>query len=162
MTENHEAFKDYDRDFAMRNQLAHIRRVQSLMSEMASVLQVRLIRHDQSKWSEQEWPHFAGNTSKLSRLTYGTPEYQASLEAIKPALDHHYQHNSHHPEHHEHGVQDMTLFDLLEMLADWKASGERHKDGCLERSLDVSQTRFGISNELMNVIRLTAKELGWL
>lgn len=32
-------------------------------------------------------------------------------------------------------VNGMDLLDVLEMLVDWKAAGERHKDGCIYKSL---------------------------
>jgi hypothetical protein len=53
-------------------------------------------------------------------------------------LKHHYSHNRHHPEFFgEDGVDGMTLVDLIEMLADWKAATERHDDGDLAKSLEI-------------------------
>ena len=48
---------------------------------------------------------------------------------FKPAIDHHYANNRHHPEHWPNGINDMTLMDLIEMLADWKAATARNKNG---------------------------------
>ena len=44
------------------------------------------------------------------------------------------------------GVNDMTLVDLVEMLADWKAATERHDDGDLAKSLEIQRERFGLSD----------------
>jgi hypothetical protein len=46
---------------------------------------------------------------------------------MKPAIQHHYKANSHHPEFYDNGVEGMSLFDVLEMLLDWKAATERRR-----------------------------------
>jgi len=77
-------------------------------------------------------------------------------------LAHHYAHNRHHPEHFPDGINGMTLMDLVEMLADWKAATERHDDGSLARSLGIQQDRFGITHQLAQILTNTAEHLGWL
>lgn len=59
------------------------------------------------------------------------------------------------------GISGMTLFDILEMLADWKAATERHADGNLASSLDINVKRFCISPEMEKILRSTIAELGW-
>lgn len=59
-------------------------------------------------------------------------------------------------------LSQMTIIDLMEMLADWYAASQRHDDGDLARSLVVQQKRFGISDGLMAVLESTARQLGWL
>ena len=49
----------------------------------------------------------------------------------------------------------MNLFDLLEMLVDWKAATERHTDGSIEKSLVINKTRFNISSELSAILNNT-------
>jgi hypothetical protein len=56
----------------------------------------------------------------------------------------------------------MTLVDLIEMLADWKAATERHDDGDLARSLDIQRDRFGLSDQLADILRNTAHHFGWI
>lgn len=60
------------------------------------------------------------------------------------------------------GINGMTLLDLIEMLCDWKAAGERHADGSMERSLMVNQERFHIGEQLQSILENTARELGLL
>ena len=84
---------------------------------------------------------------------------RVSWVAHKPAIAHHYQHNRHHPEHFAHGVPDMTLLDLLEMLCDWKSASLRHDDGSIYTSLEINQQRFGYSYELAGILRNT---VDWL
>jgi hypothetical protein len=62
----------------------------------------------------------------------------------------------------ERGINGMSLFDLLEMLCDWKAAGERHADGCVKRSLKVNKERFKLSDQLASVLHNTAVECGWI
>lgn len=141
----------------------HIRRVGNYMAKAAASIATRAVNHDASKWSAAEWPSFARVTQRLAGLTYGSPEYKASLKEIKPAIDRHYEGNSHHPEHYkDNGIDGMSLFDLIEMLCDWKAAGERHADGSIEMSLGHNRERFNISPQLHSILENTAKEMGWI
>ncbi len=60
------------------------------------------------------------------------------------------------------GINGMSLLDLIEMLCDWKAAGERHADGSMERSLTINRERFKISPQLQSILENTAREMGWL
>jgi hypothetical protein len=78
-------------------------------------------------------------------------------------LKHHYAHNRHHPEFFgEDGVDGMTLVDVIEMLADWKAATEHHDDGDLAKSREIQQERFGLCDQLVAILSNTAKHFGWL
>jgi hypothetical protein len=142
--------------------LKHIRRVQALLGTLATDLIRRAEVHDASKLESPEREVFEEFTAKLRGCTYGSDEYKGFLAAMKPALNHHYAANSHHPEHYALGIQEMSLLDLIEMLADWKAATERHADGSLEKSIEINQKRFGYSDELRSILRFTAKRLGWM
>jgi hypothetical protein len=142
--------------------VAHIKRVRELLYAFIANLERRAVWHDISKLEEEEKPFFDKLTPKLNALTYGSEEYRACLQKLEPALKHHYKVSSHHPEHYANGIYGMSLLDLLEMLADWKAAGERHASGSLERSLMVNQTRFAIDDRLQRILEQTAAEMGWL
>ena len=46
---------------------------------------------------------------------------------------------------------------------DWKATGERHAGGAdIVAFLEIGRGRFGLSDQLVEVLTNTAKELGWL
>lgn len=141
---------------------AHIKRVQELLALCRGELWIRSKEHDQSKLQTPEKEAFGEATPRLKACTYGSDEYKGFLAQLKPALDHHYAHNSHHPEHWPNGINGMSLLDVLEMLCDWKAAGERHADGSMARSLQLNKGRFNISDQLHQVLENTAKELGWL
>lgn len=142
--------------------LAHIRRVQELLADMQARLAWRAIEHDRSKLEEPEKSMFDEVTLALRGLTYGSDEYKAQLAAMGPALAHHYAHNSHHPEHYPDGVAGMTLLDLVEMLCDWKAAGERHSaGGGILKSLEINRERFNISDQPYSILLNTVREMGW-
>jgi len=151
--------EQYDSTFDTKQ---HIERVSDLLNLAAFILDDRRALHDRSKLEEPEKSAFDIATPRLKGSTYGSDEYKAFLADLKPALDHHYANNSHHPEHYPNGISGMSLFDIIEMLCDWKAAGERHADGSMERSLRVNKERFGISDQLQQILVNTAKEMGLL
>lgn len=143
--------------------LKHINRVRDLLTQSIAKLEVRAKVHDASKLQEPEKSAFDRlKALSLSGMAYGSEEYRACLRAEKPGIDHHYAANSHHPEHFINGVDGMNLFDVLEMLVDWKAATERMKDGGdIRKSLSINIERFHISPQLANILRNTIKEMGW-
>jgi hypothetical protein len=78
----------------------HIYQVRLLLTRAAKNLLDRADAHDRSKLASPEAEVFEEFTPKLRDCTYGSEEYKGFLAAMKPALDHHYAHNSHHPEHY--------------------------------------------------------------
>ncbi len=140
---------------------AHIQRVRELMEDVRLRLHGRLMDHDSTKPEEPEKSLFDEWTPKLKALTYGSDDYKAALVALKPALDHHYAAWSHHPEHFPNGVNGMSLFDLIEMLMDHKAAGERHADGCIWKSMEINRKRFGYSDQLYEILCNTVREMEW-
>lgn len=137
----------------------HIFTVQGFLNKVITALQNRLVKHDQTKLQTPEVELFDEVTDKLHGLTYGSPEYDAMRARLKPALDHHYQHNRHHPEHFKEGIKDMTLVDLCELICDWKAASLRHADGNIRKSIEANQQRFGYSDELKKIFVNTVEAL---
>lgn len=142
----------------------HIDKVRRFLANVIANLQDRADRHDKSKLVEPEVEAFDRMTPLLASLTYGTPEYKASLAELGVALEHHYSVNSHHPEHYEDGIAGMSLLDLTEMLVDWKAASLRMRKPMpasdFIRSIALNQERFGYSDELRSILENTARELG--
>lgn len=135
----------------------HIESVRKYIRFMIDKIELRGVKHDSSKLESPEVELFAELTPKLTALTYGSEEYDKSLEKLKPALDHHYASNRHHPEHFINGVTDMTLIDIIEMFCDWKASSLRQNDGNLLKSIEVNADRFNIDNQLKQIFMNTAR-----
>lgn len=137
----------------------HIHEVQKNLSIVIRNLQDRQLFHDQSKLHSPEVEIFDQYTHLLKTTTFGSKEYEECLAKVKPALDHHYKVNRHHPNFYENGILGMSLLDLIEMLEDWKAAVKRHPDGCIFKSIEINQKRFGYSDELKQILINTVREL---
>lgn len=146
-----------------KDNLDHVNNVRRKLQKVVTDLLERMLKHDSTKFESPEietYDKFAGN---LQGVEYNSPEYRATIEQMRPAIEHHYQHNSHHPEHYPNGIDGMNLLDLIEMLADWKAAKERHKDkpNSMARSLEINAERFGIDNQLRGILWNTLQYMNW-
>lgn len=141
-----------------KDTVEHILQVAKFIQFMISELASRAEEHDISKLEDPEKPIFDEFTPKLTGTTYGSDAYKSYLKEMQKALEHHYRNNRHHPEHFREGIRGMTLIDLCEMLADWKAASLRHADGDILKSIEVNQARFGYSDELKQVLINTVRE----
>lgn len=135
--------------------LEHIKKVNGYLIDASTELLRRAKIHDDSKLESPEKELFEVLTPKLAGLTYGSDEYKQSLDDLKPALDHHYENNSHHPQYYENGIDGMNLFDIIEMFYDWKAAGERTKEGNMLKSIEINKDRFKMSEQLVNIFNNT-------
>ena len=111
-----------------------------------SNLQNRLHMHDVSKLNDDEFEAVI-HYQRLDGLAYGSEEYKAKMDEIRPHTEKgwqlHTQRNSHHPEHHEN-TADMGFLDIIEMVCDWKGanatyntSGQTFREGaemCIQRN----------------------------
>lgn len=134
----------------------HINRVHELLREVERELERRGKDHDASKLREPERSLFERAYEDLSIVEYGSAAYKTALVQARQALDHHYAYNRHHPEHFADGVNAMTLTDLMEMLADWKAASERRPDADILQGIEINAERFALSPQLATIITNTA------
>ena len=139
--------------------LEHIHLVNLQLTKVVQELIMKKRFHDESKLESPEKEIFDIVTPKLKNMTYGSQEYKKSLEEMGEALDHHYLFNRHHPEHFPQGIEGMNLMDLLEMVCDWKSATMRHADGDIQKSLVINKERFGISDQLIQIISNTVDYL---
>lgn len=139
----------------------HIENVRKFLAEMQSALMERALNHDMSKLRSPEKEVLEEFTPKLAGVTYGSEQYKQFLKNMGPALEHHYAHNRHHPQFHQRGITGMNLADLVEALCDWKAATLRHDDGNILRSIDINAERFGISPQLVMILKNTIRDFGW-
>jgi len=136
--------------------LRHIETVRNFLNAVIREITVRAEKHDQSKLESPEVEMFEEFTSKLRTCTYGSEEYKGFLKDMGLPLKHHYENNRHHPEHFERGIDGMNLIDLIEMMCDWKASGMRHNDGDIFKSIEINAERFKLSEQMVLILRNTA------
>lgn len=138
--------------------LRHTMLVGLYLWKLVGKLWQRGVAHDASKLSEDEFSGFV-QINKIARTCeYGSPEYKASLAEVN-AVPLHYSRNSHHPEHFRDGVDGMSLVDIVEMVADWKAAAETYGQTSLEKSLEIQANRFGLQEKHLYLIGLILDEL---
>ena len=141
--------------------LVHINQVGQLIYELTIHMQKRGLDHDKSKLIDPEISIFTQHTPKLKSLAFGSEEYKEELKDMGPAIQNHYAKNRHHPEHFPNGIDDMNLIDIVEMLADWKASTLRNKEGNIAKSLELQRERFKMSDQLYKILHNTIVAMGW-
>lgn len=152
---------EYDSTLAT---LEHIRNVQRKLLMVIGHLMERAFKHDQSKLESPEKEVYDKYTPQLAIIEYGTPSYKEVLKKMEVGISHHYSVSPHHPEYYVDGINGMTLIDLIEMLADWKAASERHtvKQTSIEKSIEINAERFGISDQLKQILLNTVSYMEWL
>jgi len=124
------------------------------MFKIIGKLFIRAFIHDYSKYGLYEASGFGKVTHKLKYTTYNSDYYKYLLEKIKPYIKHHYKINRHHPEHYQNGIDDMSIYDLLEMICDWKSSMRRHKDfENFDTNIGINKKRFDINEVLIKLIQ---------
>lgn len=146
---------EYTKEDCIKDTTMHINQVREFMLHAAIKLLTRAILHDKTKLESPELEIFTKYTPKLRDTTYGSEEYKKFLEEMMPALYHHYTFSSHHPEHYKDGINGMDLFDLIEMICDWKAAVMRHADGNIYESLKINKKRFNIDDQLYSILKNT-------
>jgi hypothetical protein len=142
--------------------ILHVSEVQENLEIVASILKQKGFAHDRTKFHELEFEAFVSTRDRFKKANYGSPEYQALVEEIKPAVDHHYQNNRHHTGFHENGIDDMNLIDIIEMICDWKAAERRSPDKKLKDTLEYAKNKYKIDTQLFKIIENTLNELGWI
>lgn len=155
---------------ALLKQQKHVARVGELLAQFAAELIERAGVHDRSKFTVEELVSLARLDELIAaegNVPFGSPEYEQRKKLLGPMLEHHYRENSHHPEHysvayggnHEIGVEGMDLFDLMEMVVDWKAASERGEAPAI--GLKAGCDKYKISLQLEKIMRNTVDRLGW-
>lgn len=135
----------------------HIDKVRKYIRFFTDKLTSRGENHDASKMESPEVELFAEHTERLAEIEYGSDEYKKELEELQPALEHHYAVNRHHPQHFPNGINDMNIIDIVELIADWKASSERYNNGNLLKSIEINAKRFNMDEQLTQILKNTAR-----
>lgn len=148
---------------SLKGTIDHINSVRSKINLIIQDLLNRSLKHDMSKTESPEKEGYDEFTPMLRTLVYGSDEYWEMLKKMKPFLEHHYENNSHHPEYYLDGINGMNLLDLIEMMCDWKSAGERHPgDNSIVKSIEINAKRFGISDQLKQILLNTASYMEWI
>lgn len=138
--------------------IRHVASTKASMQFIVCDLFQRAVVHDNSKFSPEEYEPYEEAFPELQKYAYGTPEFKAALQKIKPAIQHHYENNDHHPEYFEAGISQMNLIQIVEMVCDWIAASERSQKDIFT-GLEMNKERFKISDQLYAIIKNTVIEL---
>lgn len=147
---------------SLEKTLKHISRVNELLGECSIELIKRGVRHDASKLTDIELKPLEEMDTIIEQegqAPFGSDEYERRRKLLKPMLDNHYANNSHHPEHYKNGINGMDLYDVLEMVCDWKAASERGEESSL--NLQIAFARFNVEPQLQDVIKNHCERKGW-
>ena len=128
--------------------------VQKNLKTFENKIKQRALYHDESKTKEPELTLFAKHAKEWRDCEFGSKEYYDAVERNKHVAELHFKNNRHHPEHFDNGIDDMTLIDIIEMIADWIAISDD-----MDKSLEICKKKFGISTQLTNIIRNTIDDL---
>lgn len=141
--------------------IKHIQNVREKLLLVIQELSDRAINHDKSKLIPPEKEVYDQYTPILGKLEYGSQAYKDTLKKMSIGVQHHWQNNRHHPEYFPNQIDGMNLIDLLEMLCDWKAAGERHPKDNIRKSIELNVERFHISEQLKQILLNTVEYMGW-
>jgi len=143
----------------IKDLVQHKQWVAQNMQTAANDLFQRAAVHDNSKFLPEEFEPYDKAFPDLQKYAYGSPELKAVYAQIKPALKHHFSVNRHHPEYFgESGINGMNLIDVLEMVCDWMAASKRSQTG-IDKGLEINKERYGISDQLFEIIKNTVAML---
>lgn len=133
------------------------------MLDFSAMLVVRGTKHDDSKFSEEEMPIFKKYHPKLRSFPYMSDGYKKVLLAMESGVKHHEENNDHHPGFYKDGINEMNMFALMEMLADWISAQWRQNNNQLDYSgmmncIETNCKRFKINDVLKRLLISTYKE----
>lgn len=130
----------------LRVYIGHTRLVVLILEKLAHKLIERGASHDLSKLFPDEFDEFVTVNRVAREFKYGSEEYRQTIEET-PAIHLHFSRNPHHPEHHADGIDGMSLLDIVEMVADWKAAAMMYGHTPLRESVEIAKERFGMSEK---------------
>lgn len=146
---------------SLKGTVDHINSVRQKIYDVIHDLLDRTLVHDSSKLVSPEKEGYDKYTPMLRNTEYGSKRYYEILKEMKPILDHHYMNNRHHPEFFVDSIEGMNLIDLIEMMCDWRAAGERQPKSSIVKSIEINAERFKMSPQLRQILLNTASYLGW-
>jgi hypothetical protein len=145
-----------------QDSITHISLVRHKIIEVIANLTARGQLHDYSKIEEPEksmYDEYIPNLREPEKeFGYGSPQYEQAVRQMSEVMHHHFAANSHHPEHYPNGINGMSLLDLIEALADWKAASQKSGQPL---NIEANKRRFGISDQLAEILQNTVREMDW-
>jgi len=141
---------------ARLDSLLHIKKVSTNINEIAIEVIKRSIKHDESKFESPEREEL-DKVVPIIKQGKDAPNYKQAKLGAESLMKVHKSKNSHHPEFYKNGIDGMNLLDIIEYLSDMKAES---KDN-LEEILLKNSKKYNWSEQLLNIMKNTAKILEW-
>lgn len=132
---------------ALRQTIEQIRIVQQLLASGQIELLNRQLNHDRSKLNNPEWSRVLHKFDK--------EEFPMSEQDLDQAKHHHYAHNRHHPQKFENGIDDMNIFDIVEMIIDWIGDAYADKED-VKDTIKRKAEEYNINPQLINIFLNTS------
>lgn len=129
--------------------------VQHVIHQMSSILNERAVTHDQSAFNQMEMQNAFIAINAEGKNPIDTQQLLTTVQDI------HFASNPHHPEYHENGVRDMSIFDILELMADWKITSRAKVNTTFDQYLNEQFAVYDVPEYVQSIIRQTAKQLNW-
>jgi hypothetical protein len=112
------------------DQIQHQQYLQNLVLDFVDVIVRDAIRHDETKWKENEYQQFIESRDSLRNSKDGKDsEYQKLLNST--AIQHHITENKHHPEYWTSRKMEMPIEQILLMFFDWASR-------CIQKGSEMS------------------------
>lgn len=139
-----------------KDTLEHIKNIRDVFTVLViPEIQKRLFNHDLSKLSSPEKETYDKYIPELKKVKYGSEGYkEVKNKMYEEGLKHHFESNRHHPEHFKNGVDDMDLFDIIEMFSDWFAASLKSDTPFIE-GLDTNIKNNKINPQLAKIFKNT-------
>lgn len=117
--------------------IRHRDNIRTALKNVSQRLEKRGLRHDLSKFKEDEAEGFVRINKTARNYEYGSDEYEESMAKEKGengCITLHFSRNRHHPDYHE-STSDMSFIDIVEMVCDWWAATQTYGTNTLEEKL---------------------------
>ena len=139
-----------------KDTLEHIKNIRDVFTVLViPEIEKRVFNHDLSKLSSPEKETYDKYIPELKKVKYGSEGYkEVKTKMYEEGLKHHFESNRHHPEHFKNGVDDMDLFDIIEMFSDWFAASLKSDTPFIE-GLDTNIKNNKINPQLAKIFKNT-------
>ena len=140
-----------------KDQLEHIRLLQTLVFKFCNNLMACAIEHDKTKFDDREYWGFIDNKEALSQSKDGKDDsYQKGLKS--DAIQNHIRTNPHHPEYWADFGKHMPVEQAIIMFFDWY-SRCLQKGGSLDNFWDYNISKLENQPEAKHLVEYMKKDL---
>lgn len=141
--------------------IRHRDNIQTALSRIVNEIEERGLRHDLSKFKEDEAEGFVRINKTARNCEYGSEEYENTMVKEKGedgCITKHFSRNRHHVEFHD-SAHDMTFIDIIEMVCDWWAASKTYGTNTLQKKLpelkeqgDFSEPQLWLIDEVVEML----------